>query len=123
MKRVVLALAAIPAAFAACSPSTPPVPPAAASVSEAQDGPGAYRGAAVAGQVCAQCHDIGNGATPAQNIGAPDFQEIASRPASTSEGLAEWMRTNHPKMPNYLFSGQEVADLAEYITSLGRVVR
>lgn len=79
---------------------------------------GSYRGAAVAGQVCAQCHDIGMSMPPAMNIGAPAFREIAMRPASTAEGLAAWMQASHPKMPNYLFVGSEINDLAVYIMGL-----
>ena len=84
------------------------------------ESPGSYRGGAVAAQVCAQCHDIGNGSAPAINVGAPAFREIAGRPATTAEGLAAWMRTSHPAMPNFIFSGQEVTDLAEYITNLAK---
>lgn len=108
------------ALLAACTPpatETPGATPGAAPVAH-EVGPGAYRGAMVAAQVCSQCHDIGNGTAPAQLVGAPDFLTIARRADTTASGLAEWMRTYHPKMPNYVFSGQEVTDLAEYIASL-----
>lgn len=105
------------AGLAACSPGNDPdrepTPPP-----QVEEDPAAYRGAAIAGQVCAQCHDVGIGAAPAQSVGAPGFREIAGRPASTAEGLAAWMRDSHPKMPNYIFRDQEVTDLAAYITSL-----
>jgi len=119
MKRgMVLALAAL-AGLAACSPAEDkPVAPAPAPVQQVEVAPAAYRGAAVAGQVCAQCHDVGQGAAAQQAVGAPDFRDIAGRESSTAEGLAGWMAANHPKMPNYLFSGGEVSDLAAYIMSL-----
>ncbi len=115
---------AVLACVGACSPQAPergaapateaaPVAPAQVEVE-----PAAYRGAAVAGQVCAQCHDVGMGAGPAVEIGAPDFGEIAGRASSSAAGLAAWMQSNHPKMPNYLFSEGEVPDLAAYIMSL-----
>ena len=84
----------------------------------AQTSPAAYRGAAVAAQVCAECHDVGMGAAAAVNLGAPDFKVIADRPESTAAGLAAWMLASHPRMPNYLFSEAEVTDLAAYIVSL-----
>jgi len=108
-----LALLLIVGVLAACSP--PADEPVAAPQAEAD--PAVYRGAAIAGQVCAQCHDVGTGA-PVQAVGAPDFRDIAGRPASTLEGLAAWMRANHPQMPNYMFIESDLADLAAYIVSL-----
>ena len=75
-------------------------------------------GAAIAAQVCAQCHNIGLGQAAAVDIGAPDFRKIAGRSESTPEGLEAWMRSTHPKMPNYVFLGPDVADLAAFIVSL-----
>lgn len=105
--------------LAGCSPAAEPpkpTPEAAKPPVEASDA--AYRGAAVAAQVCSQCHDVGQGTAPAQQIGAPAFRDIAMRAGSTPEGLAEWMAANHPKMPNYLFPEGQVTDLAAYIMSL-----
>lgn len=115
-----LAGLAILALITACTPPATQTPPAASGPAPvaAEVGPGAYRGAQVAAQVCSQCHDIGNGTAPAQLIGAPDFLTIAKRADTTASGLADWMRTYHPKMPNYVFSGQDVTDLADYIASL-----
>lgn len=117
MKRLVIGALAALGALAACSPAAAP-PETTAPAQQAEVDPAAYRGAAVAGQVCAQCHDVGQGAAAQQAVGAPDFRDIAGRDTSTVEGLAGWMASNHPKMPNYLFSGGEVADLAAYIMSL-----
>lgn len=113
-------------ALAACSPQAPETeqltavapPEQPASAGQEEGIPAAYRGAAVAGQVCSQCHDIGASQPPTMNIGAPTFHDIATRPASTVEGLAAWMQANHPKMPNYLFVSSELNDLAAYIMSL-----
>lgn len=116
MKRSLVALALILAGGPACTPAAAP-PEASPQLAET---PASYRGGAVAAHVCAQCHDIGNGSAPAINVGAPAFREIAGRPATTAEGLAAWMRTSHPAMPNFIFNGQEVTDLAEYIANLAK---
>lgn len=112
--------------LAACTPAVekpvaePEAPKASAAVAAApvETSEAAYRGAAVAGQVCSQCHDVGMGTAPAQQIGAPAFRAIAERAGSTPEGLAAWMAANHPKMPNYMFPEGQVTDLAAYIMSL-----
>ena len=105
--------------LAACSPmADAPKPVAEVAKPHVETSEAAYRGAAVAGQVCSQCHDVGMGTAPAQPIGAPAFRDIAARAGSTPEGLASWMAANHPKMPNYLFPEGQVTDLAAYIMSL-----
>jgi len=127
MKLILLSIIAGAAGLTGCTPTEgkaieekPPEIGAAETPAQPPESPGSYRGAAVAAQVCAQCHDIGNGSAPAINVGAPAFREVAGRPATTAEGLAAWMRTSHPAMPNFIFSGQEVTDLAEYITNLAK---
>ena len=127
MKLTLVAVIAGAVGLAACTPTEdnaieekPPEIAAAETPVQLPEPPGSYRGGAVAAHVCAQCHDIGNGSAPAINVGAPAFREIAGRPATTAEGLAAWMRTSHPAMPNFIFSGQEVTDLAEYITNLAK---
>ena len=112
-------------AIVACNPgqkAAAPTPEAPVVVAQAKPpadvDPAAYRGAAIAAQVCSQCHDIGLGQAAAVDIGAPDFRKIAGRSESTPEGLEAWMRSTHPKMPNYMFQGPDVADLAAFIVSL-----
>ncbi len=90
--------------------------PASAVVTAAD--PAAYRGAAVAGQVCSRCHDVGMGAPPVMEIGAPKFRELAGRPESTAESLAAKMRESHPVMPDYIFDDADISELAAYILSL-----
>lgn len=118
MKHVVVAAFVALTGLAACSPPAEQVAETPAPQQQADVDPAAYRGAAVAGQVCSQCHDVGMGIAPAQEIGAPDFRDIAGRDTSTAAGLAEWMGASHPKMPNYMFGAGEVPDLAAYIMSL-----
>lgn len=127
MKFILLSLIAGTAGLTACTPTEgtateekPPMIETAEAPAQQLESAGSYRGGAVAAQVCAQCHDIGNGSAPTINVGAPAFREIAGRPATTAEGLAAWMQTSHPAMPNFIFKGQEVTDLAEYITNLAK---
>ena len=111
-------------AIAACDLRTksPPIKPAMtrATVEHRPAGvdPAAYRGAAIAQQVCNQCHNIGLGAGALAEVGAPSFTVIAGRPETSAEGLAVWMRASHAVMPNYMFEGADVADLAAFIVSL-----
>jgi cytochrome c len=107
------------AGLQACSP------PAAKPEAETQptgaqrsiSDPSAYRGAAIAGQVCAQCHDIS--ATPGHAAtGAPSFLSVATRPGTTADSLARWLLASHPTMPNYIFDERSVGDIAAYILAL-----
>jgi mono/diheme cytochrome c family protein len=111
-------------AIAACDLETrnTPIKPAmtrtAAEPPPAGVDPAAYRGAAIAQQVCNQCHDIGLGKGALVDVGAPAFRSIAGRPETNPQGLAAWMRASHAVMPNYMFEGPDVADLAAFIVSL-----
>jgi mono/diheme cytochrome c family protein len=110
-----------------CSERTPteppPLPPAAAPAAEAPPtqpvaDPAAYRGAAIAGQVCAQCHNVGTAPPVIAIPGATAFSEVARRPETTPESLAAWLRSSHPSMPNYIFGESETADIVAFIISL-----
>lgn len=110
-------------AIAACDPEqkNTPISPLRATVpppAATEANPAAYRGAAIAQQVCSQCHDIGLGQGPEVPVGAPGFSDIASRPETTPEKLAAWMAKSHAVMPNYLFTEPDVSDLAAFIVSL-----
>ncbi len=120
-------LLALPIAFGACTPAAAPgdaasapeasSQPAVAAVA-AQDDAAVYRGSAVAKQVCAQCHDIGAGSGPAIYAGAPTFISVIEKADTTSEGLAQWLKSSHPSMPHYMFNDAEVGDLVAYMMSL-----
>ncbi len=111
-------------AMAACDPErkNTPISPPQASVppppASSEVDPGTYRGAAIAQQVCSQCHDIGLGEGAQVPVGAPAFREIAKRPETTPEKLAAWMGKSHAVMPNYMFTAPDVSDLAAFILSL-----
>jgi len=112
--------------LAACTPPGPAESPkvkapkaeAARAPQVAAGDPAAYRGAAVAAQVCSRCHDVGMGAPPVMETGAPKFRDLAGQTDSTPESLAAKMRKSHPIMPDYIFDEAETADLAVYILSL-----
>jgi len=98
----------------ACTPAAPTDTQATAEAPVAE---AVYRGAAIAGQVCAQCHAIG-GAGPQIHAGAPTFRSVVENPATTAESLTTWLNSSHPTMPHYLFPENDVADLVAYILSL-----
>lgn len=119
-----LAFAAIVIAVSGCSPETSPqgVKPSnqAGPVQSAPEtiDPAVYRGSATARHVCAQCHDISTGTTPANDVGAPSFASVANRPGMTNEKLAAWLSSSHPSMPNFIFDTASIGDLAAYVMSL-----
>lgn len=84
---------------------------------EAEASPEAYRGAGLARQVCAQCHHVTGGEAPV-GLPAESFVEIANRPGTSIASLEGWMRSDHPSMPNFIFSESDVRDVAVYIHSL-----
>jgi mono/diheme cytochrome c family protein len=87
---------------------------------QAADDPSLYRGAAIAGQVCAQCHDTSGGRDAKPGFSAVSFGSVANRPDMTVAKLEHWLTSSHPSMPNYLFDSTTVDDLAAYIMSLRR---
>jgi len=79
----------------------------------------ADRGEALAKQWCASCHIV----APDQRHGGdnvPSFASIARMPGFDAQHLTFFLLDPHPKMPNMGLSRAEAADLAAYITRLGR---
>jgi cytochrome c len=68
---------------------------------------------------CKECHAI-EAAAPRTAHTAPDFAEIANRPATTALSLKVFLRTNHPSMPNIVIAPDEADQLVNYILSLKR---
>jgi mono/diheme cytochrome c family protein len=111
--------------ISACSPpasepanGTGSRPPAVGS--QKADDPSVYRGAAIAGQVCAQCHDTSGGSETKPGFSAASFASVANRAGMDTAKLRYWLTSLHPSMPNYLFDNTTVDDLAAYIMSLRR---
>lgn len=80
--------------------------------------PEAYRGAGLARQVCAQCHDVTDGSDRSVVGNAPTFRSVANRPGMTADALEDWLRSTHPTMPNYKFGATETEELVAYIMGL-----
>jgi mono/diheme cytochrome c family protein len=105
----------------ACAPeSSPPEARNSSSPAPAStlDDPAAYRGAAIAGQVCAQCHDASANGGPGPAVAAPSLMSVANRPDTTPQSLSLWLTSSHPTMPNYIFNKESVNDLVAYIMTL-----
>ncbi len=85
---------------ASCAAPDRAPPPPESSVS---------RGAALAGQWCAQCHGQG---------GAPAFAEIVGRPGRDYMYLTNFMTDLHLPMPTYRLWPEERAAVVDYVLSL-----
>jgi mono/diheme cytochrome c family protein len=85
---------------------------------EAQEIGQPSRGAALARQLCAECHAIQKEYARSPNSNAPRFQVIASTPGMTAMALSAALNTSHHSMPNVLLTGDEQAHIIAYILSL-----
>lgn len=66
---------------------------------------------------CASCHLVAADQSQA-NADVPSFLSIAQRPNFRSEEIAAFLLGQHPKMPNFSLSRQEIDNIAQYIASL-----
>lgn len=76
-------------------------------------------GQALATRNCAMCHSVGtSGASPNQQ--APPFRDLHQRMdvESLGEGLAQGILTNHPAMPEFRFTPQEVIAIVRYLRAI-----
>ncbi len=65
---------------------------------------------------CGGCHEIGK--VPVQNAVSPPFAAIARMPSTTEMSLNAFLSTPHHRMPDYILTRQEIADVSAYILSL-----
>jgi mono/diheme cytochrome c family protein len=77
----------------------------------------AKHGGDIAKRWCASCHLVDSNQKQA-NADVPSFAAIASKSDFTPEKVAFFLLDPHPKMPNFLLSRAEAADIAAYISSL-----
>ena len=91
-----------------------------AVAANAQEGPGDLEaGHTLARHVCLPCHWIEPGPHAPRTFEiAPDFQVIADTPGMTATVLNAFLLTSHPKMPNFILSREQSADVITYILSL-----
>ena len=83
----------------------------------AQDAGDPKKGAALARQVCAECHAVERGQRQSSNAQAPAFEAIANTPGMTSIALTTALRTSHRVMPNIELSNDELRDVVTYFLS------
>jgi mono/diheme cytochrome c family protein len=82
----------------------------AAGPVRAQDVGDPMNGAAVARQVCAECHAIEREQRQSPNAQAPAFEAIAKMPGMTAIALTAALRTSHRIMPNIVLSDDELTE-------------
>ena len=74
-------------------------------------------GSQVARTQCTGCHQVGR--RPQETAGiAPSFVNIADTKGMTELSIQAFLSTMHEKMPNYVLSQKQIADVASYIMSL-----
>ena len=79
----------------------------------------ADHGETLARRWCAACHVVSDDQKQgADNV--PTFAAIAHIPGFDAQAIARFLRDPHPKMPDMQLSTIEAADLAAYITRLGK---
>ncbi len=69
-------------------------------------------------EACAVCHAIKGDYAVTPATGAPSFTIIADNPTYTELGLTVFLNSHHDRMPNYVLSAQDQADVIAYIHSL-----
>lgn len=79
----------------------------------AQDVGAGYR---IATRRCSGCHEIGK--VPVQNVVSPPFAAIARMPSTTLMSLTVFLSTPHHRMPDYILTRREIADVSAYILGL-----
>ena len=86
----------------------------AAALAEGASAADARKGETLAKRWCAACHVV---AADQQrgNTQAPPFSATAKKPDFDETGLAYFLLTPHPRMPDMNLSRSEAADLAAYI--------
>ena len=77
----------------------------------------AANGMRLAERWCAACHVVTSAQREAY-ADAPQFEEIAQRPAFSESGTVRFLLDPHAKMPNMNLSRTEAADIAAYISRL-----
>lgn len=70
--------------------------------------------------ICAACHVVSpdQQRPPTLNPAAPDFHDIANRPATTEQSLHDFMLKPHGNMPDMTLVEYQVTALVDYMMSL-----
>lgn len=75
-------------------------------------------GLAIARQVCSECHAIQKGRPHSPDPRAPTFVELANTPGMTAAALTVALTTPHWRMPMFILTAEQRADVIAYILSL-----
>jgi mono/diheme cytochrome c family protein len=83
-------------------------------------------GRALAEEVCSACHAVEAGAgmigqrltLPWEAGVALTFEDIGNTVGVTEAALQVWLTSNHPTMPDFVLTDEEIADVVAYILSL-----
>lgn len=78
----------------------------------------AEKGAALAQRWCAECHATGDDAQAKALTGAPSFKDIGGREAATPDNLRRALLGNHPVMPQFPVTNDEIEALSAYINTV-----
>ena len=121
-------LAACLLALAACAEGEAPAPSSPVPATPATDSP-VRRGAAVAREQCALCHQVAPDRPPALEAAAPSFMEIANLPGRSREYLREFATQSHivetvgepkPEMPTVHLTPEDREDVIAYVLAFQR---
>jgi mono/diheme cytochrome c family protein len=75
-------------------------------------------GLAIARQVCSECHAIQKGQVRSPNLRSPTFVELANTPGMTAAALTVALMTPHWRMPMFILTPEQRANIIAYILSL-----
>ncbi len=67
---------------------------------------------------CSTCHAITATPQTRSSDGVAGFAAIAAMPSTTEMSLAAFLNTPHGRMPNFMLSRAEIADVSAYIIGL-----
>jgi mono/diheme cytochrome c family protein len=94
-----------------------------AGEARAQEPAAVARGARLAAEICAPCHDVGErgagrGVAPeGKSRAGPSFREVAGAPGMNQRALAVFLRTPHASMPDIILAPDEIEALGAFIMS------
>ena len=74
-------------------------------------------GAAIAETWCANCHVVTSGSRGSD--AAPPFSDIGERLPDGADRIRAWLFTEHPNMPDFNLTRDEVEDVIAYLATLG----
>lgn len=75
-------------------------------------------GLALAREVCSECHAIRKGQVRSPNPRSPTFVELANTPGMTATALTVALTTPHWRMPMFILTAEQRANIVAYILSL-----